>query len=111
MLHRTPMMHLRIAGTTWLVCGVLGTGVSLFDFARNLASGAFDGAIASGLIAAVFYVPAAFAGYGLTARGWRGFIPKGLLPSARGSELASYPGLNVGGSICPERAAARGAAC
>jgi len=59
------MMHLRIAGTTWLVCGVLGTGVSLSDFARNLASDPFDGAIASDLIAAVFCLAAAFAGYGL----------------------------------------------
>ena len=78
MLHRTPMMHLRIAGTTWSACGVLGAGVSLFDVARNLASGAFDGAIASDLIAAVFCLPPAFTGYGLTARGWARFYPEGI---------------------------------
>ena len=69
MLHRRRMTHVRTAGTTWLVCGLLGAGVSLFDLARNLASGAFDGTIASDLIAAIFCLAGAFAGYGLTARG------------------------------------------
>ena len=59
------MLHLRIIGITWLAFGILGACASLFDLARNIAAGAFAGAIASDFIAVAFCVAGAFAGYGI----------------------------------------------
>jgi hypothetical protein len=59
------MLHLRIIGISWLAFGILGAFASLLDVIRNIAASAYAGAIASDLIAIVFCVAAAFAGYGV----------------------------------------------
>jgi hypothetical protein len=59
------MMHLRMTGIVWLGFGLLGACASVLDLVRNIASSAFASAIESDIIASMFCVAAAFAGYGL----------------------------------------------
>jgi hypothetical protein len=62
------MFHLRIVGIVWLLLGIFGTCLLLFEFFHSVARHAFAGAIESDLIALVFCVTAAFAGYGAFRR-------------------------------------------